>query len=271
VYVRAVGHTRGLSATGLKATDMVIRLARLAASLVVLGNVGCDVGAAADCTRGTSRCNGTVLESCADSSSGPYLANTPCAPGVCIDSVGGAPFCALSETTDARCAGALGGVCDAGTLISCHFDFATALHDCARGESPSGVVVLAAGTSGACVEAAAGAQCVAEAEPAAECPSDQDYFVGCNGNDQIHCRFGYVMQRVPCDSAFCRGRREAVCSLDEEPDPACSQGQRASSFCAGEETLVQCLWGYRVSEQPCAAGEVCGPFSVGHAVCSSAP
>jgi hypothetical protein len=249
---------------------MVIRLARLAASLVVLANVGCDVGAAADCTRGTSRCNGDVLESCEDSSSGSYFGKTPCTPGVCIESVGGGPFCALSTTADARCAGSRSRVCDAGTLISCHFEFATGVHDCTRGESPFGDLVLAAGTSGVCVDAAAGAQCAAEAEPAAECPSNRDYFIGCSGNDQIRCRFGYVVERIPCGAAFCRGRREAVCSLAEEPDPACAPDQRASSFCAGE-TLVHCLWGYRVSEQPCAAGEVCGPFSVGLAACSSAP
>ena len=127
-------------------------------------------------------------------------------------------------------------------------------------------MVLAAGTSGACVDEIVGAQCVAEAEPNPDCPSDRDYFSGCSGNDQVDCRHGYTVQRTPCGSAFCRKDLTAVCSLAEEPDPGCSANQLHSSFCEGD-TVVQCGWGYRVSEEPCLASEVCAPFSISNAVC----
>jgi len=237
---------------------------RFMVSVVALGNVGCNGD---ECTGGTSECNGDVLERCEDSSGGVYLTERSCLPGACITSGDSGPFCALDKSPDARCSSPSQAVCDAATLVSCHAGYATASYDCALGESPGGVVVLAAGTSGACVDdIAGGAQCVAEAEPNPDCPSNRDNFSGCSGNDQVDCRHGYTVQRTPCGSAFCRRDLTAVCSLAEEPDPGCSQNLRQSSFCVGD-TVVHCGWGYPVSEEICSASEVCAPFSFANAVC----
>lgn len=231
--------------------------------VAALSNGGCFGG---ECTGGTSQCNGDVLERCEESSGGVYLTEQSCKPGACVTAGDSGPFCALDKQPDERCASSSQTLCDGDTLISCHAGYATAAYDCTIGESPGDTVVLAAGTSGACVETFPGSQCVAEAEPNPDCPSDRDYFSGCSGNDQVDCRRGYTVKRTPCGSAFCRRDLTAVCSLTEEPDPACSYTQRSSSFCA-ENTLVHCGWGYPVSQEVCSSAEVCAPFSFDQAVC----
>jgi hypothetical protein len=239
----------------------------VAALALALASAGCLED---ECTGGTSRCEGDVLQTCEESSGGPYLVERACQPGVCLAGNEGTAFCALSKAPDARCTDRSQYACDGGTLVSCHAGFATGTFDCVLGESPGQLVTLTPGTSGACVELSAGAQCVAEAEPEPDCHGTRDHFSGCNGNDHIECRYGYVLERTPCGPASCREDLTAVCSLTGEPDPECWKGDRQSSFCDGD-TLVHCGWGYRISEEPCPASETCAPFSVNNARCEPRP
>jgi hypothetical protein len=254
----------GGAGRGVNGGRGILWLARVAAIFGMLGTWGCDTD---ECTGGTSQCNGDVLEKCQDSSGGVYLTKRLCEPGVCIPGGDGGPFCALDREPDPRCPWPAQAVCDGATLVTCHTGYATATFDCLLGESQGDVVSLAPGTSGTCVHLTGGSQCVAEAKPDPACPRENDHFSGCSGNDNVDCRYGYVVRRTPCGSAFCREDLTAVCSLTEAPDPACAQNSRTSSFCAGD-TLVHCGWGYPVSEEVCSPSEACAPFSVVSSVCT---
>jgi hypothetical protein len=247
-------------------TNGVTRAFAFALALA-LGNSGCGGD---ECTGGISRCNGNVLESCIESAGGVYLSTRACEPGVCIPD-GDNPFCALDRRPDERCARPNEAVCDGASLVTCRSGFATAAFDCAVGESPGAMVVLTEGTSGACIDTTTPpARCVAEAERDPACPIELEHFSGCSGNDQVDCQYGYVIRRKACGAAFCRQDFDAVCSVADAPDPACFHNARTSSFCEGD-TLVECEWGYRVSQKACSVSEVCAPFSVENAVCKPRP
>lgn len=121
----------------------------------------------------------------------------------------------------------------------------------------------------ACVEAADDAFCALSATRTASCPMEPTDPAGavrsyCDGDVLVHCRDGYAIERVACDS-FCvaidDGDTDALCSLSPEPSSACAD--RISTCIDG--AIVACESGYPTRRAACPEKTACHLFDPSNA------
>jgi hypothetical protein len=237
---------------------------------------GCVHGS--DCQANEFQCDGDLAENCVaeEDGNGQYYTwrETQCGAGKCKLEQYDA-FCALSTDPDPHCDATTTSYCTGTALTECHAGYAASTYDCTSGASTgtpsqtgnpdqkycvSGGGEAVAGTS---VPATQTAFCATEPTPNAVCQAPALSYGGndasgpaCEGNDQLQCRSGYVISRMPCGNLFCEAGGFTFCALSNEPDPGCLPHEPSPSFCE-DNGVVQCAWGFRIRKEGCATGTTC--------------